>query len=84
MPLSQKPEHRTESHGAEQLADEFIGSAHILVAAVIGMKNTVLGQTAGKGLSFSQLKILKLIDVGGSHYIGDVAAFLDVSDAAAS
>jgi DNA-binding MarR family transcriptional regulator len=73
-----------ESHGAEQLADEFIGSAHILVAAVIGMKNTVLGHTAGKGLSFSQLKILKLIDVAGSHYIGDVAAFLDVSDAAAS
>jgi len=73
-----------ESHGAEQLADEFIGSAHILVAAVIGMKNTVLGQTAGKGLSFSQLKILKLIDVAGSQYIGDVAAFLDVSDAAAS
>jgi DNA-binding MarR family transcriptional regulator len=48
------------------------------------MKNTVLGHTAGKGLSFSQLKILKLIDVAGSHYIGDVAAFLDVSDAAAS
>jgi len=38
----------------------------------------------GQQLSLSQLKILKLLDLTEAHNIGDVAAFLGVSDAAAS
>ena len=72
------------AHEAEQLANELIGSAHVLVAAVLSMKNAVLAKTAGKHLTFSQLKVLKLIDVGGPQHVGDIAAFLGVSDAAAS
>jgi DNA-binding MarR family transcriptional regulator len=35
-------------------------------------------------LTLSQLKILKLLDIAGTRNIGDVAAFLGVSNAAAS
>lgn len=69
---------------AQELANDLIGSAHVLVAAVLGMKNAVLSETAGKRLSFSQLKVLKLVNLAGPQQVGDVAAFLGVSDAAAS
>jgi DNA-binding MarR family transcriptional regulator len=72
-----------EPREAEQLANELIGSAHVLVAAVLCVKNAILSET-GARLTFSQMKILKLIQLGGSHSVGDVGAFLHVSDAAAS
>jgi len=73
-----------EQHDAQQLVNDVIGNAHLFVAAVTGMKNALLGEIAGRQLSFSQLKVLKLIDVTEAHHVGDVAAFLGVSDAAAS
>jgi len=69
----------------QQLIDELLGGAHVFVAAVSGvMENAVLGQIARSRLTLSQLKILKLIDLTDAHHVGDVAAFLGVSDAAAS
>ena len=73
-----------QSQEAEQLANELIGSAHVLVAAVLSMTNALLAKAVGKHLTFSQLKVLKLIEVAGSQHVGDIAAFLGVSDAAAS
>jgi len=69
---------------AQEMANDLIGSAHLLVAAVLSLKTAVLNDAAGKRVSFSQLKVLKLIDLGGPQQVGDVAAFLGVSDAAAS
>ena len=65
-------------------ANDLIGSAHVLVAAILSIKHAVLAETAGKNVSFSQLKVLKLIDLCGSQRVGEVAAFLGVTDAAAS
>ncbi|HUI57998.1 MAG TPA: MarR family transcriptional regulator [Bryobacteraceae bacterium] len=69
----------------EGLINQLLGSANVFVAALSGvMEQRLLTEIAGKQLTLSHLKILKLLDVGGSRNIGDVAAFLGVSNAAAS
>jgi len=74
-----------ERQDTQQVINDLLGDAHVFVAAVSGvMENALLEQIAGKHLTLSQLKILKLIDVTDAHHVGDVAAFLGVSDAAAS
>jgi DNA-binding MarR family transcriptional regulator len=74
-----------EGRSRQQLANELLGSAHLFVSAVSGvMEQQLLHEIAGKQLSISQLKILKLLDLTEAHNVGDVAAFLGVSDAAAS
>lgn len=78
-------EDRTEGPTRQQLVNELLGSAHLFVSAVSGvMEQQVLAEIAGKQLSISQLKILKLLDLTEAQNVGDVAAFLGVSDAAAS
>ena len=72
-------------HNRQQQVNELLGSAHLFVSAVSGvMEQQLLAEIAGKHLTLSQLKILKLLDLTEAHNIGDVAAFLGVSDAAAS
>jgi DNA-binding MarR family transcriptional regulator len=74
-----------KSRQPEDLIDELLGSANIFVSALRGvMEQKLLTEIAGKLLTLSQLKILKLLDLGGGRNIGDVAAFLSVSNAAAS
>jgi len=69
----------------KELANELLGSAHLFVAAVSGvLEQQLLNEVAGERLSLSQLKILKLLELTEAHNVGDVAAFLGVSDAAAS
>lgn len=76
---------RMNHHQAEDLINELLGSANVFVAALSGvMEQKLLLEIAGKQLTLSQLKILKLLDLGGGRNIGDVAAFLGVSNAAAS
>lgn len=71
--------------GTQPLIDELVGSAHVFVAAVSGvLKQTILTDIAGDQLTMSQLKVLKLLELTEAHNVGDVAAFLGVSDAAAS
>jgi len=73
------------SRHTEGLINELLGSANVFVAALSGvMEQKLLAEIAGKQLTLSHLKILKLLDVAGSRNIGDVAAFLGVSNAAAS
>jgi DNA-binding MarR family transcriptional regulator len=69
----------------EDLVNELLGSAHLFVSAVSGvLEQQLLSEVAGKLLTISQLKILKLLDMTADSTVGDVAAFLGVSDAAAS
>ena len=73
------------NQNTQQLVNELLGSAHLFLAAVSGvMEQNLLTEIVGKQLSLSQLKILKLLDLTEAHNVGDVAAFLGVSDAAAS
>jgi len=73
------------NRSTQQLVNELLGSAHLFLAAVSGvMEQKLLSQIVGKQLSLSQLKILKLLELTEAHNVGDVAAFLGVSDAAAS
>lgn len=74
-----------ENPTRQELVNDLLGSAHLFVSAVNGvMERQLLTEVAGKQLSVSQLKILKLLDLTGTPNVGDVAAFLGVSDAAAS
>jgi DNA-binding MarR family transcriptional regulator len=76
---------RMKSRQPEDLVDELLGSANVFVSALSGvMEQKLLTEIAGKELTLSQLKILKLLDLGAGRNIGDVAAFLGVSNAAAS
>jgi DNA-binding MarR family transcriptional regulator len=83
--LSISKENPMATHSTQQLVNELLGSAHLFLAAVSGvMEQKLLSEIVGKQLSLSQLKILKLLDLTEAHNVGDVAAFLGVSDAAAS
>jgi len=69
----------------KEVVNELLGSAHLFVAAVSGvMEQQLLDEIAGKRLTLAQLKILKLLELTEAHNVGDVAAFLGVSEAAAS
>jgi len=68
-----------------QLVHEFLGSAHIFYSALNeAVEKRLLRQVAGSQLTFSQLKLLRLVDLTTGQSISDVAAFLGVSNAAAS
>jgi DNA-binding MarR family transcriptional regulator len=83
--LSPAGEELMDGHNRQQLVNELLGSAHLFVSAVSGvMEQQLLSEIAGKQLTLSQLKVLKLLDLTEAHNVGDVAAFLGVSDAAAS
>jgi DNA-binding MarR family transcriptional regulator len=74
-----------DSDSRQQPVHELLGSAHLFVSAVSGvMEEQLLAEVAGKQLTLSQFKILKLLDLTEAHKVGEVAAFLGVSDAAAS
>lgn len=83
--LRNPKESRMNSQHREDLINELVGSANIFVAALSGvLEQQLLAEIAGKQLTLSQLKVLKLLDLTDSRNIGDVAAFLGVSNAAAS
>jgi len=74
-----------DNHHTEQLINELLGSANVFVSALSSvMEQRLLADIAGKQLTLSQLKVLKLLDLTDARNIGDVAAFLGVSNAAAS
>jgi DNA-binding MarR family transcriptional regulator len=73
------------AHGeTEDLIGTLVGSAHLFIIAVIGVKEKLLADTSGSQLTYPQLKVLKLLQSSDASNIGDVAAFLGVSNAAAS
>lgn len=67
------------------LVHDFLASAHVFAAAVgEEIEQALLAQSAGGTVTVSQLKLLKLVSVSEAQTIGGVAAFLGVSNAAAS
>jgi DNA-binding MarR family transcriptional regulator len=76
---------RMANRSAASLVNELLGSANLFVSALSGvMEQKLLTEVAGKQLTLSQLKVLKLLDLTDARNIGDIAAFLGVSNAAAS
>jgi DNA-binding MarR family transcriptional regulator len=68
-----------------QIAHDFLGSAHVFASAVEDViERRLLEEVAGKNLTLSQFRLLKLVAVTDAHTISDVGLFLGVSNAAAS
>jgi MarR family transcriptional regulator for hemolysin len=68
-----------------ELNNEFLSSARVFAWSVREViERTVLREVAGKKLSFSQLKLLYLVAHTDVLNVGDAAAFLGISPAAAS
>ncbi|MGO9230581.1 MAG: MarR family winged helix-turn-helix transcriptional regulator [Bryobacteraceae bacterium] len=74
----------TRNRGLREI-DDFLGSAHIFASAVTDIIEQRLLEKAAEGqVTASQMKLLKLVAMTDSYTLGDVAAFLRVSNAAAS
>lgn len=68
-----------------RIVNDFLGSTQVFATAVNDIiEQKLLREVAGQHLTLSQFKLLRLVANTDSHSIGDVAAFLGVSDAAAS
>ena len=67
------------------LVNEFMGCANIFMfAANEVFEERLLKQAAGGELTASQVRLLRLVSLTDAQTIGDVAAFLGISNAAAS
>ena len=65
--------------------DDFLASTHVFAAAVRDVvEQRILDQVAGGQVTVPQVKLLKLVAMTQGYTLGDVASFLDVSNAAAS
>ncbi len=70
---------------ASQLVKEFMGCANIFMfAANEVFEERLLKQAVGGELTVSQARLLRLVSLTEAQTIGDVAAFLGISNAAAS
>jgi DNA-binding MarR family transcriptional regulator len=68
-----------------EMISELLGSVQVFSSAMRDVLEEKLLREAVRGrLTFSGLKLLKLVALTDSHTIGDVAAFLGVSNTAAS
>ena len=63
---------------------DFLGSAQIFTNAVNDLMEEQLHKVTDEQLTFSQLKLLKMVSLTDNYTVSDVAAFLGVSNAAAS
>jgi DNA-binding MarR family transcriptional regulator len=71
--------------GDGRIIHDFLGSAHIFASAVNEVvEKRLLGEVAGKHLTLSQFRLLKMVALTDARTISDVALFLGVSNAAAS
>jgi DNA-binding MarR family transcriptional regulator len=68
----------------DRLIEDFLGSVQIFASAVNDLLEGQLRGATGSSITFSQLKLLNLVHQTEGHTISDVAAFLGVSNAAAS
>jgi MarR family transcriptional regulator, organic hydroperoxide resistance regulator len=67
------------------LVHEFLGSSQIFVSALQDIiDKDILSQVLKNKFTVTQLKLLRLVNSGDQHTISEVAAFLGVSNAAAS
>ena len=71
--------------GPNRTLMDLLGSAHVFASALTNvLERKLIGQLSEGLLTPTQIKVLQLISRTETHCIGDVAVFLDVSDAAAS
>lgn len=70
--------------GPVKLIQDFLGSAHLFSSAVTEVLQEKLQTLSGDHITFSQLKLLKLVALTDYHTLSEVAAFLGVSNAAVS
>jgi DNA-binding MarR family transcriptional regulator len=64
---------------------DFVGSAHLFSSALTDvLQARLLREAGGATLSISKLKLLQLLAVAQTQTVGELAAFLGVSGAAAS
>jgi len=74
----------SSAHTAE-LINDFLGSTQVFASSVNDViEARLLREVGPPQLTFSQFKLLKLVALTDAQTIGDVAAFLSVSNAAAS
>ncbi len=69
--------------GPAEHVEDFLGSAQMFALALNRIMEARLLQHAA-GLTLPQVKILTLVSQAGTQTVGDVAALLNISDAAAS
>jgi DNA-binding MarR family transcriptional regulator len=68
-----------------ELINDFLGSTQVFASSVNDViEERLLREVGPPQLTFSQFKLLKLVALTDAQTIGDVAAFLSVSNAAAS
>jgi len=68
-----------------ELANDFLAGARVFARSVRDVfEAAILREIAGNKVTFSQLKLLYLVSQTGSVTVGDAAAFLGVTSAAAS
>jgi len=71
--------------GNVDIAHDFLGSTHVFTSAVEEiLEKGILEEVAGRRLTSSQFKLLKMVALTDARTISDVALFLGVSNAAAS
>ncbi len=71
--------------GNGDIAHDFLGSTHVFTSAVEEiLEKGILEEIAGKRLTLSQFKLLRMVALTDARTISDVALFLGVSNAAAS
>ncbi len=71
--------------GTSGLIEKFLGSTHIFALALNDvLEDNLLRDVAAGQLTPAQMKVLKLVSQAKNPTVGDVAAFLAVSNAAAS
>ena len=79
-----EPITRNEENGGN-LSLQLLRISHVFAFAIREILETrYLRETAPSPLSLSQVHMLKLIDLNGNHYVGEIAEFLGVSAPAAS
>jgi len=69
---------------ALEAINDLLASATIFATSSSDLLAAELGKVAGDRVTFTQLKLLRLVDRQGRLTVGDVAAFLGISNAAAS
>jgi DNA-binding MarR family transcriptional regulator len=70
---------------AIELINDFLGSTQVFASSLNDViEEDLLRQVGPRQLTFSQFKLLKLVALSEAQTIGDVAAFLGVSNPAAS
>ncbi len=73
------------NNGTPERIKDFLGSIYVFASALTNvMEEELLSEVTGGQLTYSQLRLIKLVGATDGATVGDVAAFLGVSNAAAS